>query len=140
MVVPGVVDAARGVPSLRHGAVTAVRLRAEPADLRRRIAARHRPLDRLDPVLREAADARLRAANLAALWSTFHARGARRTVVVGHVVDVPAYRAAAEAEALERAGLGDHRVDTGGRPVPEIVDEILRRWPTGPGPGSPAPG
>jgi hypothetical protein len=46
---------------------------------------------------------RLKAANLAALWRTFHARGARRMVVVGPVgdpADVAIYRAALPAAAI----------------------------------------
>lgn len=40
-------------------------------------------------------------------------------------------RAAADAEALDRTAVGDLRVDTDGRPVPDIVEEILQRtgWP-----------
>ncbi|MEV0715277.1 AAA family ATPase [Asanoa sp. NPDC050611] len=130
------------------------------------------------------ADHRLRSANLAALWRTYHARGARRLVVVGHIdgpADVAAYtaalpaatvtvcrlhasagqlaerialrtrgigatwglagdeltgrpapagihaRAAAQAAALERAGIGDQRLDTDGRTVAEVVAAV--RWP-----------
>jgi adenylylsulfate kinase-like enzyme len=42
-----------------------------------------------------------------------------------------AERAAADAEALDRTALGDLRVDTDGRPVPDIAQEILARtgWP-----------
>jgi DNA polymerase III delta prime subunit len=40
-------------------------------------------------------------------------------------------RAAAEAEALESASIGDLRIDTDDRPVPDLVDEIIGRtgWP-----------
>jgi hypothetical protein len=129
------------------------------------------------------ADHALRAANLAAMWETYHARGARRMVVAGHVErteDVAAYRAAlpaatvtvcrlragadqlterimmrgrgegatwglagdeltgqpaarlrhvparaaAEAAALDRSGIGDLCVDTDHRPVADIAAEI----------------
>lgn len=40
-----------------------------------------------------------------------------------------AARSAAEAAALERAGLGDLCVDTDGRTVAEIADLIAQRWP-----------
>jgi molybdopterin-guanine dinucleotide biosynthesis protein len=42
-----------------------------------------------------------------------------------------AAQAAATAEALEDGRVGDLRVDTDGRPVPDIVEEILQRtsWP-----------
>ena len=36
-------------------------------------------------------------------------------------------QAAAHAEALDRAGVGDLRVDTDGRPVPDLAAEILAR-------------
>jgi hypothetical protein len=39
-----------------------------------------------------------------------------------------AAEAAAQAEALERSGLGDLRIDTDGRTVAEIADLIARRW------------
>lgn len=133
------------------------------------------------------ADHALRAANLAAMWETFYARGARRMVVAGHVdraEDVAAYRAAlpaatitvcrlragaaqlterimmrgrgetatwglagddltgqpaerlrhvparaaAEAEALDRSGIGDLCVDTDHRAVADIADEIGRAF------------
>lgn len=129
---------------------------------------------------------RLKAANLAAVWRTYRATGARRLIVVGSV-DRPdevrrytaalpaatltlcrlhagrdqlseritrrgqglvaawglpgdelrgqpaallrraADRAAADAEALEIAALGDLRVATDGRSVQDVAEEILRR-------------
>jgi hypothetical protein len=39
-----------------------------------------------------------------------------------------AAQAAAEAEALDRSGLGDLRIDTDGRTVAEVADLVLRRW------------
>jgi hypothetical protein len=39
-----------------------------------------------------------------------------------------AARAAAEAEALERSGLGDLCIDTNGRTVAEVADLIARGW------------
>jgi hypothetical protein len=282
LVVPGVVDARRGVEPLTRATVVPCRLRADPADLRRRLGGRNRPMDRVDDVLSEAAaldrlpgpcvdttgrgvaevvrlvrawlpdldhgperpdpaspvtspgeilllcgptavgtstvgwriyselsragirtafadlaqigflrpapaDHALRAANLAAMWETFHARGARRMVAAGHVdraEDVAAYRAAlpaatitvcrlragaaqlterimmrgrgesatrglagdkltgqpaaclrhvparaaAEAEALDRSGIGDLCVDTDHRAVADIADEISTGW------------
>jgi hypothetical protein len=58
VVVPGVVDPARGVDAdlIPHAVLTLCRLRAEPGDLRERIAVRGRPTDEVDEVLR-AADA-----------------------------------------------------------------------------------
>jgi adenylylsulfate kinase-like enzyme len=133
---------------------------------------------------------RLKAANLGAVWRSFHDAGATCLIAVGPVDRagaVPAYaaalpgatltvcrlhaardtvtrrvmlrggghapawgmagdeligrparvlagiarRAADEAEALDRAGVGDLRVDTDGRAVPDIAGEILARtgWP-----------
>jgi gluconate kinase len=127
---------------------------------------------------------RLKAANLAALWRTYHAAGAQRLVLIGDVdsnatkrayaaalpattltvcrlhagretihqrilqrgkgirpadlagdqligqpaetLQAAADRAAARAEALDRAGVGDLRIDTDGRDVDDLVDEILR--------------
>jgi DNA polymerase III delta prime subunit len=145
----------------------------------------HRPVPTADP-----GNHRLKAANLGALWTTFHARGARHLVVVGPVdcadtvrtyaaalpaatvtlcrlhagreqltervmlrgkglssweipgdelkgqsaavLDRVADQAAAEAEALEAAGIGDLRIDTDGRPAPDIAQEILvlTGWPS----------
>ncbi|GIF63705.1 hypothetical protein Ais01nite_17400 [Asanoa ishikariensis] len=56
VVVPGVVDAARGALPLSNGTVVPCRLRAEPAELRRRLAARRRPMDRVDETLAYAAE------------------------------------------------------------------------------------
>lgn len=139
----------------------------------------HRPAPTDDP-----ANHRLKAANLAALWRTYHAAGAQRLVLIGDVdsnATVRAYaaalpattltvcrlhagrntirqrilqrgkgirpvdlagdqligqpqttlraaadRAAAEAEVLDRAEVGDLRIDTDGRDVDDLVDEILR--------------
>jgi len=124
---------------------------------------------------------RVKARNLAALWSAYREAGAQRLVVTGPVEDAAtirlyasacggaafrlcrlhagrheltrrimlrgqghgweqpgdplrgrpaahlrqiADRAAAEAEALDRAGLGDVRVDTDGRPVAEIAASL----------------
>ena len=39
-----------------------------------------------------------------------------------------AAESAAEAEALERSGLGDLRIDTDGRTAAEVADLIARRW------------
>jgi broad-specificity NMP kinase len=46
-----------------------------------------------------------------------------------HIAD----RAAADAEALETTSVGDLRIDTNGRPVQDIVQEVLfaTGWPTG---------
>jgi adenylylsulfate kinase-like enzyme len=123
---------------------------------------------------------RLKARNLAAMWRTFRARGARRLIVVGQVDDpdhvrrytaalpgITLYRlhasqeflterillrgqgmgpqiagddlrdqpepvlrqiaraAAADADALHRAGLGDVRIDTDGRTTDETAQAIL---------------
>jgi hypothetical protein len=43
-------------------------------------------------------------------------------------LQLAAAEAAAEAEALERSGLGDLRIDTDDRTVAEVADLILRRW------------
>ncbi|MFB9566601.1 AAA family ATPase [Saccharopolyspora hordei] len=131
---------------------------------------------------------RLTAANLAALWDTYHGAGARHLVITGPAENttaittctqaLPAARfavcrlhataehlahritlrgrgegwpqpgdplpglaaaqlhrvaedAAAQAQALERAELGDVRVDTSARTVDQVVDEVLARtgWP-----------
>jgi hypothetical protein len=68
---------------------------------------------------------RLKAGNLADVWRTYHAAGARRLVLSG---PVPDERAAAEAGALERSGLGDLRVDTDGRSAAEVADLVAQRW------------
>ncbi|HYN92889.1 MAG TPA: hypothetical protein VES42_03465 [Pilimelia sp.] len=141
----------------------------------------HRPVPAGDP-----GSHRLKAGNLAAIWRTYHATGARRLVVVGPV-DHPdavrtytdalpaaritlcrlhagparltervlrrgrglastwglpgdelrgqsaahlrhvAERAVAEAEALDRAAVGDLRVDTDGQRADDLADEILHR-------------
>jgi hypothetical protein len=137
----------------------------------------HRPAPADDP-----GNHRLKAANLAAMWTTYHRAGARRLVVGGEVDSVEAVRAytaalpaatltvcrlnagagtlrerilrrgrglgavdlagdpligrpeaelrdvadRAAAEAVERAGIGDVLVDTDGREVSDLVDEILR--------------
>ncbi|SNT54769.1 AAA domain-containing protein [Asanoa hainanensis] len=279
VVVPGVVDAGRGAPPLANGTVIACRLRASPDELRRRLAVRGNPADRVDDTLSYAVELdllpgpsvdtsglevaevvrlvrahlpavepvapvpwpapvggpgeilllcgptavgtstvgwrirqelcqagvltafadlrqigfarpdnggnhRLKAANLAAMWRTFRARGARRMVVAGRVDDVAVYRAAlpdatltvcrlraspdvltarimmrgrregptwglagdeltgkpadllrdvparaaAEAAALDRAGIGDLCVDTDHRAVQDIVEEIRAGW------------
>jgi hypothetical protein len=127
----------------------------------------------------------LKARNLADLWRTYHAAGARRLVLSGPVPDeraaavyagaLPAARvtvcrlhagpaelarrisrrgqgfswaqpgdplvgqpetrlrlvaaqSAAGAAALERSGLGDLRIDTGGRTAAEVADLIALRW------------
>jgi hypothetical protein len=137
----------------------------------------------LRPVLADdPANHRLKAANLAAIWPTFRAAGARRLVIVGPVGkadDVAAYsaagtillcrlharrrqltervrlrgqgqgppiagdelvgqpaaalqravdRAVADADDLEAAGIGDVRIDTDDRSVPDIAHEISCRW------------
>jgi hypothetical protein len=51
LVVPGVVDPARGPARLRNADVTAVRLRADPDTLRERIARRGRPTDELADII-----------------------------------------------------------------------------------------
>lgn len=129
---------------------------------------------------------RLKARNLADLWRTFHAAGARCLILSGPVPDnqaatryagaLPAARitvcrlhagpaelarrisrrgqgpsswaqpgdpllgqpeahlrlaaaeSAAEAETLERSDLGDLRIDTNGRSVPEVADLIAQHW------------
>jgi len=139
----------------------------------------HRPTPSGDP-----GNHRLKAANVAALWRTYHAAGAQRLVLIGDVdsnatvrayaaalpattltvcrlhagpetihqrvlqrgkgirpvdlagdqligrpaatLQAAAARAAVEAKALDRAGVGDLRVDTDGRHVDDLVDEILR--------------
>jgi hypothetical protein len=132
---------------------------------------------------------RLKAANLAAVWRTFRARGAERLIAVGPVdhpdlvrhyttalpaADITlvrlhagpdqltervllrgkgqgpqiagdelagqpaavlrraADRAAADARALDDAAIGDLRVDTDGRPAPDVAEDISRRtgWPS----------
>jgi hypothetical protein len=45
----------------------------------------------------------------------------------GHLRQV-AERAAADADALDRAGLGDFRIDTDGLSIGEAADLIIRRW------------
>ncbi len=127
-----------------------------------------------------------KARNLAAIWRTYHAIGARRLVLSGPVPDeraaaiyadaLPAARitlcrlhagpaalahrislrgqgrnswpqpgdprtglpedqlrlaaaaSAAEADALERSGLGDLRIDTSARTSDEVTDLIARHW------------
>lgn len=56
VVVPGVVDIARGVnvDLIPRAALTLCRLRAEPAELRHRISSRGRPTDQVDDALRDA--------------------------------------------------------------------------------------
>lgn len=139
----------------------------------------HRPAPSDDP-----GNHRLKAANLAALWRTYHGAGARRLVAGGEVdsaATVRTYRAAlpaatltvcrlhagrdtlrerilqrgrglgaiglagdrligqpeavlqavadravAEAEVLGRAGVDEVRVDTDGRGVDDLADEVLR--------------
>lgn len=130
----------------------------------------------------------LKARNLAAIWQTYHAAGARHLVATGPVQDVAAFRryadalraptitlcrlhagraeltrrilsrgacgswpqpgdplrgqpdgylrrvadqAAADAERLERAGLGELRIDTDGRATSDATDliEALTAWP-----------
>jgi hypothetical protein len=147
------------------------------------------PSPALHTAVHGAGNHRLKAANLAAAWRNFHAHGARRMVVVGHVDDHQDVRRYAEAlapaaltvvrlhagpdelrerirrrglggppnlagdqlrhqpaavlaqahaaavrqaEALDRAGLGDLRIDTDGRPADEPVAEIADRlgWST----------
>jgi hypothetical protein len=39
-----------------------------------------------------------------------------------------AAESAADAEALERSGLGDLCIDTDGRTVAEVADLVARRW------------
>jgi hypothetical protein len=56
LVVPGVVDPSAGPPGLSNAAVTALRLRADPGDLRRRIARRGRATDEPAPIV-DVADA-----------------------------------------------------------------------------------
>lgn len=146
----------------------------------------HRPSPAADP-----GNHRLKARNLAALWQTFHASGAKCAVIVGPVDDPDTVRmyqahlpatpitvcrlhathdqlaeriglrgsglgetwglpgdelvgqpsehlhrvarqAAAHAEALECAAIGDLSVNTDGRPAQEIAQEILTRsqWPS----------
>jgi hypothetical protein len=86
--------------------VTVVRLHAGPAELARRISLRGQGLgwpQPGDPLIGQP-EAHLRLA---------------------------AVQSAAEAAGLERAGLGDLRIDTDGRTVAEVADLITRRWPAG---------
>lgn len=129
---------------------------------------------------------RLKARNLADLWRTFHATGARCIILSGPVPDkraaagyagalpgarvtvcrlhagpaelarritrrgqglnswaqpgdpllgkpeaqlrLAAAESTAEAETLERSNLGDLRIDTDGRTVPEVADLITQHW------------
>jgi adenylylsulfate kinase-like enzyme len=83
--------------------VTVCRLHAGPAELARRISRRGQGLSWPqpgDPLIGQP-EAHLRLA---------------------------AAKAAAEAEALERSGLGDLRIDTGRRTVAEVADLIARHW------------
>ena len=83
--------------------VTVGRLHAGPADLARRIALRGQGLswpEPGDPLIGQP-EAHLRRV---------------------------AEQSADEAEALERSGLGDLRIDTGGRTVAEVADLIAGRW------------
>jgi adenylylsulfate kinase-like enzyme len=83
--------------------VTVCRLHAGPAELARRIARRGQGLSWPqpgDPLIGQPA--------------------AQLRLVVAE--------SAAEAEALERSGLGDLRIDTDDRTVAEVADLIARRW------------
>jgi chloramphenicol 3-O-phosphotransferase len=83
--------------------VTVCRLHAGPAELARRISRRGRGLgwpQPGDPLIGQP-EARLRLA---------------------------AERAAAEAEALDRSGFGDLRIDTDGLSASEVADLVSRRW------------
>ena len=91
---------ASALPAAR---VTVCRLHAGPDDLARRIALRGQGLswpEPGDPLIGQP-EAHLRRV---------------------------AEQSAAEAEALERSGLGDLRIDTGGRIVAEVADLIAGRW------------
>jgi hypothetical protein len=68
------------------------------------------------------ADHRLKAANLAALWSTYHRAGARRMVVGGEVETTQALRT--YAAALPAARLTVYRLDAG---ADTLRERILRR-------------
>jgi len=83
--------------------VTVCRLHAGPAELARRIALRGQGLSWPqpgDPLIGQPA---------------------------AHLRRVAA-ESATEAEALDRSGLGDLRIDTDGRTVAEVADLVTRRW------------
>ena len=91
------------VGALPAADVTVCRLHAGPAELTRRIARRGQGLswpEPGDPLIGQSAS-RLRLA---------------------------AERAAADAEALDRSGLGGFRIDTDGLSVGEAADLVSRRW------------
>ena len=101
--VPDARAAAMYVGALPAANVTVCRLHAGPAELTRRIARRGRGLswpEPGDPLIGQP-ESRLRLA---------------------------AERAAADAEALDRAGLGGFRIDTDGLSVAEAADRVIRRW------------
>jgi chloramphenicol 3-O-phosphotransferase len=91
---------AAALPAAR---VTVCRLHAGPAELARRISRRRQGLSWPqpgDPLIGQP-EAALR---------------------------LVAAQSAAEAEALERSGLGDLRIDTDGRTVAEVADLVARQW------------
>jgi len=101
--VPDARAAAMYVGALPAADVTVCRLHAGPAELTRRIARRGQGLswpEPGDPLIGQSAS-RLRLA---------------------------AERAAADAEALDRSGLGGFRIDTDGLSVGEAADLVSRRW------------
>lgn len=167
--------------------------------LRAGVAAAYLDLDQIGFITPVPADDqgahRLKARNLANLWRTFHAAGARCLVLSGPVPDkraatayadalpearvtvcrlhagsaelarrislrghglnswaqpgdpllnkpepelrLAAAESAAEAGKLERSDLGDLRIDTDGRTVPEVADLIAQQWGEPDGPGQP---
>jgi hypothetical protein len=101
--VPDARAAAVYAGALPAARVTVCRLHAGPAELTRRIALRGQGLwwpQPGDPLIGQPA-------------------AHQRRVAV---------QSAAEAEALERSGLGDLRIDTDGRTVAEVADLVARRW------------
>lgn len=89
--------------ALPAAGVTLCRLHAGPAELARRISLRGQGLSWPqpgDPLIGQ---------------SEAHLR-------------LVAEQSAAEAEELERSGRGDLRIDTDGRTVAEVADQIARRW------------
>lgn len=135
VVVPGVTDPVRGVDThlVPHAMLTTCRLRAESADLARRLAARGRPSDDLEQELAYS-DALDRAfANDLCIDTT--------GLTVAEVVDRVragarlreiADRSARIVDTLD--GFGDLRVETDDRAADEIAAEILVRtgWPSAP--------
>jgi hypothetical protein len=101
--VPDERAAAVYVGALPAASVTVCRLHAGPAELARRISRRGQGLSWPqpgDPLIGQP-EAHLR---------------------------LVAAEAAAQAEALERSGLGDLCIDTDGRTVAEVADLVARRW------------